>query len=59
MKKMGVAQLVEWSLLISEVRGSNAVNGQNYIEHLFTTKCFEETKVKKLEAGNVAFFKKR
>ena len=31
-----VAQLVEWSLLLPEVCGSNPVIGKIYIEHLFT-----------------------
>ena len=31
-----VAQLVERSVPIPEVRGSNRVNGKIYIEHLFT-----------------------
>ena len=34
-----VAQLVERSLLIPEVRGSNPVIGKKYIEHLFTVNC--------------------
>ena len=39
---VGVAQLVERSLPIPEVRGSNPVIGKNlfiFIEHLFTVNC--------------------
>ena len=54
---MGVAQLVEWSLPIPEVRGSNPVIGNN-LYWTFTVNCFEKTKIKKKEAGNGPFFKK-
>ena len=50
-----VAQLVEQSLAIPEVRGSNPVIGKIYIEHLFTVNCIEKTKIKKKEAGNGPF----
>ena len=38
---MVVAQLVEWLLLIPEIRGSNPVISKKYvyIEHLFTVNC--------------------
>ena len=42
-----MAQLVEWSLLIPEVRSSNPVIGKIYIEHLFTINCMEKTKINK------------
>ena len=42
-----VAQLVERSLPIPEVRGSNPVIGKKIIEHLFTVNCIEKTKIKK------------
>ena len=54
-----MTQLVEQSLLIPKVRGSNPVIGKKlYIEHLFTVNCIEKTKIKKKEAGNLPFFKK-
>ena len=40
---VAVAQLVEWSLPIPEVRGSNPC----YIQKLFTVKCIEKTKINK------------
>ena len=46
-----VAQLVERSLPISEVRGSNPVIGKN-LYRTFTVNCIEKTKIKKKEAGN-------
>ena len=46
-----VAQLVERSLAILEVRGSNPFNGKIYIEHLFTINCIEKTKIKKKGPG--------
>ena len=58
---MVVAQLVERSLPIPEVRGSNPVIGKNYIEHLFIVYCqlcIEKTKIKKKEAMNGPFLKK-
>ena len=53
-----MAQLVERSLSIPEVRGSNPVISKIYIGQLFTVKCIETTKIKKKEAGNSAFEKK-
>ena len=53
---MVVAQLVERSLPIPEVRGSNPVIGKIYIEHLFTVNSFEKTKIKKKSPG-IAHFK--
>ena len=50
-----MAQLVEQSLAIPEVRGSNPVIGKIYIEHLFPVNCIEKTKIKKKEAGNGLF----
>ena len=53
-----VAQLVERSLLIPKVRGSNPVIGKNYIEHLFIVYCqlcIEKTKIKKKEAVDGPF----
>ena len=47
-----VAQLVEQSLPIPEVQGSNPVIGKIYIEHLLTVNCIEKTEIKKKEAGN-------
>ena len=52
-----VAQLVERSLSIPEVCGSNAVIGNIYIEHLFTINCIEKTKINKKISG-MAHFKK-
>ena len=43
-----MAQLIERSLPIPEVRGLNAVIGKN----LFTVNCIQNTKIKKKEAGN-------
>ena len=54
---MVVAQLVERSLLIPEVHGSNPVIGKIYIKH-FTVNCIEKTKIKKKQAGNGPFLKK-
>ena len=51
-----VAQLVEQSLPIPEVRGSNPVSGEIFY-WTFTVNCFEKTKIKKKEAGNGRFFK--
>ena len=49
-----MAQLVEQSLPIPEVRGLNPVIGKYlYIEHLFTVSCVEKTKIKKNEAEMV------
>ena len=43
---MVVAQLVERSLPIQEVHGSNLVMGKKYIEH-FTVFCIEKMKRKR------------
>ena len=45
-----VAQLVEWSLSIPEVRSLNPVIGKIYVEYLFTLfaiNCIEKTKINK------------
>ena len=42
-----VAQLVDRSITIPEIRSSNPVNGKFYIEHLFADNCIEKTKIKK------------
>ena len=42
-----VAQLVERSVQIPEVCGSNPVIGKINIEHLFTVNCIEKTEIKK------------
>ena len=55
---MVVAQLVEWSLPIPEIRGSNPDIDKIYIEHLFTVSCAEKTKIKKKKTGMAHFFKK-
>ena len=55
---MVLAQMVEWSLPITEVHGLHSVIGKMYIEHLFTVNCIEKTKIIKKEAWN-APFKKR
>ena len=47
-----VAQLVERSLLTSEVWGSNLVIGNN-LYWMFTVNCFEMTKIKKKRPGLV------
>ena len=46
-----MAQLVERSLLIPKVRGSNLVIGKIYVGHLFTVNCIEKTKIKKKRPG--------
>ena len=51
-----VAELVERSLPIPEVRESNPGIAKNYIEHLLATALKDENKAK--EAGNGPFFKK-
>ena len=54
-----VAQLVEWSLPIPEVRGSNPVIGKTfYIEHLFTVNCVKDENKEK-RPGMAHFFKTR
>ena len=58
-REVVMAQLVERSLLIPEVCGSNPVIGKNlytYIEHLFTVNCELKDKNKEKEAH---FFKKK
>ena len=50
-----VAQLVEQSLLIPEVHGSNPVIHKIYIEHLFTVNCIEN---RETEACNGPLLKK-
>ena len=52
-----VAQLLEQSLPIPEVRSSNPVITNIYINHLFTVNCIEKQKKEK-EAGNGPFLKK-
>ena len=42
---MIVAQLVEQSLLIPEVRGSNPIICKIYIEQLLTVNCIEKTQI--------------
>ena len=57
---MVVAQFVEQSLPIPEVRGSNPVIGKFiYIEHLFTVHCELKRRDKGKEAGNGPFFLKK
>ena len=48
---MVLAELAERSLLTPEVRGSNTVIGKISIEHLFTVKHIEKTKIKKQRPG--------
>ena len=48
---MVVAQLLERSLPIPEVRCSNPVIGKKFSEHLFTVNCFEKTKIKEKRTG--------
>ena len=56
-----MAQLVEQSLSISEVRGTTPVIGKIYTEHLFVylfiINCIEKTKIKKRQAENGPLFK--
>ena len=54
-----MAQLVEWSIPVPEVRGSNPVIGKIYIEQLFTINCIEKTKINKKKPGMAHFFKKK
>ena len=51
-----VGQLVARSLPTPEVRSSNSVIGEIFI-NLFNINCIEKTKIKKIEAGNYPFFK--
>ena len=55
---MVVAQLVEQSLLIPEVRGSNPVIGKN-LYRTFTVNCIEKTKIKKKRPGMTHLKKKK
>ena len=48
---MVVAQLVERSLPIPEVQGSNPVIGKNLNWTMFTVNCFKKTKIKKKRPG--------
>ena len=52
-----MAQLVERSPLIIEVRGSNPVIGEN-LYSTFTVDCFEKTKIMKKNTGIAHFLKK-
>ena len=52
-----MAQLVEWSLPVPEVRGLNPVIGNIY--YLFSINCIEKTKINKKETGNGPFFLKK
>ena len=57
-----MAQLLERSLPIPEVRGSNPVIGKIYlyIEHLFTVNCvLKRRKIKKKRPGMAHFFLKK
>ena len=57
-----VAQLVERSLPIPEVRDSNPVIGKNFYYYrtfVYCQLCIEKMKIKKKEAGNGPFLKKR
>ena len=51
-----MAQLVERSPLIIEVRGSNPVIGEN-LYSTFTVDCFEKTKIMKKNTGIAHFLK--
>ena len=56
-----MAQLVERSLPIPEVRGSNPVIGKifyYYRTFVYCQLCIEKMKIKKKEAGNGPFLKK-
>ena len=53
-----MAQLVERSLPIPEVRGSNPVIGKIYIETIFYCQLQLKRGKKEKEAGNDPFFKK-
>ena len=57
----GLAQLVERTLLIPEVPGSNPVIGKNlfiYWTFVYCQLCIEKTKIKEKEAVNGPFLKK-
>ena len=53
-----VAQLVEWSLPMPEVRGSNPVNGKNLFISNICQLCIEKTKIKKKRPEMAQFIKK-
>ena len=53
-----MAQLVEQSLSIPEVRGSNPVIGKIYIEQILLTVYWKDENKEK-EAGNGTIFKKK
>ena len=57
---MVVAQLVDWSLSIPEVRSLSPVMGKIYIEHLFVylfiINCIEKTKINKKSQGMAQLF---
>ena len=53
-----VAQLVEWSLPMPEVRGSNPVNGKNLLISNICQLCIEKTKIKKKRPEMAHFLKK-
>ena len=53
-----VAQLVERLIPIPEAPGLNPVIGKN-LYWIFTVNCFEKTKIKKKEAENGPFLKKK
>ena len=50
--------VVEWSLSIPEVRGSNPVISKIYIKHNFIVNCIEKTIIKKKEALEWPFLRK-
>ena len=54
---MVVAQLVEWSLSIPEVRSSNPVIGK-ILYWTFTVNCIEKTKIKEKRPGLAHFLKR-
>ena len=53
-----MAQLVEWSLPITEVRSSYPVIGKIYIEHFLLVyyKCIEKTQINKKQPRMAHFF---
>ena len=56
---MVVAQLVEQSIPVLEVRGSNPVISKIYNEQLFTIHCIEKKKINKKRPGMAHFFLKK
>ena len=54
---MIVAQLEELLLQRSEVRGSNPVIANFYMEHMFTVNCIEKTKIKEKSPVMAHFLK--